>query len=139
MIPRTQSRNFAQRSSAEDPTVPKTRPAAFQRCSRVHRRPLLSAMLLLAAPLALQSAPPVLAQDAPSAELVEAQAAGININTASASELADALSGVGGARAEAIVRYREQFGPFESIEELSEVSGIGSATIERNRDVLRIR
>ena len=96
-------------------------------------------MLLLAAPLALQPLPPAMAQDTPPAELAEASAPGININTASAAELAEALSGVGGARAEAIVRYREQFGPFESIEELGEVSGIGSATIERNRAVIRIR
>jgi competence protein ComEA len=62
----------------------------------------------------------------------------VDINTASASELAAGLNGVGASRAEAIVRYREQFGPFESIEELAEVSGIGPATVERNRAILRL-
>ena len=57
----------------------------------------------------------------------------VNINSADAATLAEALTGVGSSRAEAIVRYREMYGPFESIEELAEVSGIGSATLERNR------
>ena len=63
---------------------------------------------------------------------------GININTATAQELAAALSGIGASKAEAIVRYRTQFGPFGSIEELTEVRGIGTATIERNRSLLRL-
>lgn len=58
----------------------------------------------------------------------------VNINSADAATLAEALSGVGASRAEAIVRYREMYGPFESIEELAEVSGVGSATLERNRE-----
>ena len=60
----------------------------------------------------------------------------VNINSAAPAELAAGLQGVGLARAEAIVRYREQFGPFESIDELSEVSGIGAATVERNRGAI---
>ncbi|MEM9759034.1 MAG: ComEA family DNA-binding protein [Pseudomonadota bacterium] len=139
MIPRTLSPKCAQRSKAFETSTVTARPEPFRRCMRMRRRPLLSALLMLTAPLALEAAPPVFAQDAPPVELREAETARININTASATELADTLSGIGGARAEAIVRYREQFGPFESIEELSEVSGIGSATVERNRDVLRIR
>ena len=58
----------------------------------------------------------------------------VNINSADAATLAATLSGVGSSRAEAIVRYREMYGPFESIEELAEVSGVGSATLERNRE-----
>jgi competence protein ComEA len=89
---------------------------------------------LASAPL-LVSAPSALAQE----PAVAVDSVGVNINTATASELAAGLSGVGASRAEAIVRYREQFGPFESIEELAEVSGIGSATVERNRDRLRLQ
>lgn len=63
----------------------------------------------------------------------------VNINVATASELAAALNGVGLSRAEAIVRYREQFGPFESVDELSEVSGIGAATVEKNRRVIAVQ
>ena len=62
----------------------------------------------------------------------------VNINNADAVTLADALSGVGASRAEAIVRYREMYGPFESIEELAEVSGVGSATLERNRERIKL-
>ena len=69
----------------------------------------------------------------------QAQAASVNINTASVEELAQNLTGVGGSKAEAIVRYREQFGPFESVEELAEVTGIGSSTVERNRGRIRLR
>ncbi len=52
--------------------------------------------------------------------------------------MADGLAGVGIAKAYRIVEYRETYGPFESIEELAEVNGIGSATIERNREQLVI-
>jgi competence protein ComEA len=62
----------------------------------------------------------------------------INLNTASASELANALQGIGVARAELIVEYRDAKGPFVSVEELTEVSGIGPATLERNRAILTV-
>ncbi len=61
----------------------------------------------------------------------------VNINTASAEELT-ALDNVGAARAQAIVEYREQQGPFPSISALANVSGIGTATLERNRDRLTV-
>ena len=58
----------------------------------------------------------------------------VNINSAEASALASGLSGVGEARAQAIVEYREANGDFSSADELAEVSGIGDATVEANRD-----
>ncbi|MEM6302249.1 MAG: ComEA family DNA-binding protein [Pseudomonadota bacterium] len=58
----------------------------------------------------------------------------VNINEADAEELAKGLLGIGPSKALAIVRYREQFGRFESLEELGEVAGIGAATVERNRN-----
>jgi competence protein ComEA len=54
----------------------------------------------------------------------------ININTASASEL-DKLPGIGVAIAERIVAYRQEHGMFTSIDQLSEVKGIGTALIEK--------
>lgn len=57
----------------------------------------------------------------------------VNINTADETALAASLKGVGEARAKAIVAYRQEHGPFKSIEELSEVKGIGNAVIEDNR------
>lgn len=58
----------------------------------------------------------------------------VNINTADASTLALALDGVGMAKAQDIVAYREKNGDFKSVEQLAEVKGIGAATIARNRD-----
>lgn len=58
----------------------------------------------------------------------------VNINTADAATLAESLEGVGMARALEIVAYREAHGKFQSLEQLTEVKGIGLATIERNRD-----
>lgn len=58
----------------------------------------------------------------------------VNINTASAAEIAETLQGVGEAKAEAIVAFREGNGNFESVESLAEVRGIGAATVEKNRE-----
>ncbi|PLW69790.1 competence protein ComEA [Pseudohalioglobus lutimaris] len=57
----------------------------------------------------------------------------VNINSDNASVLADGLTGVGLSRAEDIIRYREEFGPFTTVEQLSEVKGIGKATLDKNR------
>lgn len=59
----------------------------------------------------------------------------ININTASATEL-KALPGVGDVIAENIVRYREENGLFESIEEIKEVSRIGDKIFESIQDMI---
>jgi competence protein ComEA len=64
--------------------------------------------------------------------------AGININTANAELLADVLNGVGSAKAEAIVAYRDTNGNFSSIEGLALVKGIGAATVERNRSMITV-
>jgi competence protein ComEA len=58
----------------------------------------------------------------------------IDINTADVKTLAEALKGVGPAKAEAIVAYREKHGPFKSVEGLVLVQGIGEKTLEINRD-----
>jgi competence protein ComEA len=63
-----------------------------------------------------------------------AESGPVDINTASAEQLAEALNGVGQARAEAIVAYREENGGFEHIDELVNVRGIGLRTVDRNRD-----
>lgn len=56
----------------------------------------------------------------------------VNINTASVEELTKNLIGIGASKAQKIVEYREKFGPFVSIEQLKEVSGIGQATLDKN-------
>lgn len=60
----------------------------------------------------------------------------VDINTADAQVLADAIKGVGLSRATAIVTYRDKHGRFESIDDLTLVRGIGAKTIDENRDVL---
>lgn len=57
----------------------------------------------------------------------------VNINTADVNEL-DRLPGIGPALAERIVRYREENGPFTSVDDLLNVSGIGEKKLEALRD-----
>ena len=62
----------------------------------------------------------------------------VNINSADADTLAAGLNGVGQTRAMEIVRYREAYGPFASVEELTEVKGIGKSTLEKNRALITL-
>lgn len=62
------------------------------------------------------------------------QTQSVNINSADAETLAQNLVGVGLTRAQEIVRYRDAYGPFYSVEDLMEVRGIGRSTLEKNRD-----
>ncbi|CAI0940293.1 ComEA family DNA-binding protein [Serratia quinivorans] len=64
--------------------------------------------------------------------------ASVSINQADAEQLASILKGVGLKKAESIVRYREQNGPFTQIEQLQEVPGIGPALFEKNRARLKM-
>ena len=57
----------------------------------------------------------------------------VNVNTADAPTLARELDGVGLKKAEAIVAYRKQNGPFRDIAELAAVKGIGVRLLELNR------
>lgn len=61
----------------------------------------------------------------------------VNVNTATAEELAEALDGVGLSKAEAIVSYRDAHGMFQHPDELVNVKGIGLATVDRNRNYFR--
>jgi len=63
-----------------------------------------------------------------------AQEMTVDVNTATAEQLAEALTGVGPAKAEAIIEYREQNGDFKHVDELVNVRGIGLRTLDRNRD-----
>lgn len=63
----------------------------------------------------------------------------ININTASAASLADALDGVGLSRAEEIVAYRKSHGPFARPADLANVKGIGKATVEKNLSRIQVK
>ncbi len=63
----------------------------------------------------------------------------VNINLASAEVLVATLQGVDLAKAHRVVEYWEAHGPFEHIDELAAVQGIGSARAEKNRSVIRLQ
>jgi competence protein ComEA len=60
----------------------------------------------------------------------------VDINTADAGTLAKELNGVGPARAQAIVAYRTEHGPFKSVDDLALVKNMPRKIIEAKRDAL---
>lgn len=78
---------------------------------------------------------PAAAQAEPATETAgQVSVSKVSINSATAEELASAMNGIGIKKAEAIVSWRDEFGAFADLDELSDVPGIGSALVERNRD-----
>lgn len=67
-----------------------------------------------------------------------AQSNKVSINTGSAEELARVMNGVGLKKAQAIVSYREEYGPFSTLDDLRQVPGLGGALVERNLAVLML-
>jgi competence protein ComEA len=61
----------------------------------------------------------------------------VNVNTATAAEL-EVLPGVGEVIAQAIVDHRTENGPFTSVDQLLDVSGIGDATLEDIRELVTV-
>jgi competence protein ComEA len=70
---------------------------------------------------------------------VAAFAAPVDINTASAEQIAEALVGVGDSKAEAIIAFRKQHGPFKTVDDLMMVKGIGEKTLEKNRANIMVK
>jgi len=62
----------------------------------------------------------------------------ININTATAEQIASAMTGIGESKAKAIVDYRTTHGKFKSIESLVNVDGVGEKTVEKNKDKITL-
>lgn len=61
----------------------------------------------------------------------------VKINSATAAELSS-LNGIGEAKATAIVEYRKAHGNFSSVEELTNVKGIGEKLVDKNRSQLSL-
>jgi competence protein ComEA len=61
----------------------------------------------------------------------------VNVNTASAEEL-ETLPGIGEVLAATIIQYREEHGPFTSVDQLLDVSGIGEVTLEEIRELVTV-
>ena len=58
----------------------------------------------------------------------------VNVNTADAETISAELQGVGITKAIAIVEYRKANGPFKSLDDLTQVKGIGLRTVDMNRE-----
>ncbi|MEG0441076.1 MAG: ComEA family DNA-binding protein [Oscillospiraceae bacterium] len=82
-----------------------------------------------------QSAPPPSPSPTPTSHVERIE---ININTASAAELT-VLPGIGEKRAADIVAYREKHGDFTRKEDLTEVSGIGEATLKGLAEYITVK
>ncbi|MES0872769.1 ComEA family DNA-binding protein [Sinimarinibacterium thermocellulolyticum] len=67
-----------------------------------------------------------------------AYAGPVNINTADEKALAKELTGVGPAKAAAIVADREANGAFEKPEDIMRVDGIGEAIYQQNKDNIKV-
>ncbi len=68
---------------------------------------------------------------------VQVQVQAININKAGADELAQ-LNRIGLKKAQKIIEYRNTHGSFKSVDDLQNVKGIGSSTIEHNRSRMMV-
>jgi competence protein ComEA len=102
---------------------------------RIQRNPLVVVLLFLSLFGGFATA----SYAAPVSADVATQSQVVNINSASAEELAQKLNGIGASKAKAIVEYREKIGKFVSIDQLTEVKGIGKATVDKNRAVLSLK
>ncbi|PGW23251.1 competence protein ComE [Bacillus thuringiensis] len=61
----------------------------------------------------------------------------IRINTAAKEQL-EKITGIGSRKAESILKYREEHGPFQKIEDLLEIDGIGTKSLEKIKDQIII-
>ncbi|MCP4076722.1 MAG: helix-hairpin-helix domain-containing protein [Gammaproteobacteria bacterium] len=67
------------------------------------------------------------------------QAAPVNINVASADNIAESLSGIGLKKAQAVVDYRNQHGLYKSAVDIVQVKGIGPSIFEKNKSDILIK
>lgn len=68
---------------------------------------------------------------------VAEQSTRLDINTASVEQLTQ-LKGIGKAKAEAIVEYRNTIGEFQTVEQLEDVKGIGKKMVEKLKSQVRV-
>lgn len=84
------------------------------------------------------AAAPAAKAKAPEAAKGDEEPTKVSINAASAEALAQAMNGVGLKKAQAIVSYRDEYGPFKTLEDLQQVPGMGASLVERNLDRLTL-
>jgi len=71
-------------------------------------------------------------------EAESAESSQINVNTANHIQLME-LKGVGRIMADRIVTYRREHGPFETLEDLTQIKGIGGKRLEKIRNQIRLK
>lgn len=77
-------------------------------------------------------------EDAVEAEPAAGKPAKVNVNTATAAEIAAAAKGIGKKTATDLIKHREANGPFATLDRLTDVGGISGATVAENADVLTV-
>jgi len=82
--------------------------------------------------------PPIIADENADNNQQQIPVLTVNINKASAAEIADVMTGIGMKKATVIVEYREKTGGFKSLDDLLQVKGIGPATLKKNRHRLTL-
>jgi len=98
----------------------------------------MTRMLIAAvAALALSTAAMAGQAKAPTAKAIATTAAPVNLNTATAEQLAT-IPGVGPKMAERIVDYRQKNGGFKKVEDLMNVSGIGEKNFLKMRPLVSV-
>ncbi|MCM3114898.1 helix-hairpin-helix domain-containing protein [Neobacillus sp. MER 74] len=80
---------------------------------------------------------PITSSGNPASSVGSQNEAKININKADETELQN-LPGIGPAKAAAIIEYRNTSGPFKTVEDLKNISGIGDKTFEKLKDLIAI-
>lgn len=103
------------------------------------RKTILSSILLAALAITPLAAQANTASTAPTPSAAAMAQSLVNLNTADATTLQKELAGIGAAKAQAIVTFREQNGAFTSVDELLEVQGIGKSLLDKNRDRLAVK
>lgn len=84
------------------------------------------------------AASPAQAKATEAAKSDDEPGAKVSINSASAEALSQVMNGVGLKKAQAIVSYRTEYGPFKTLDDLAQVPGIGRALVERNLASLKL-
>jgi len=95
---------------------------------------VITSVLILLSTAVLASEP----ADKARAMMVTADNQSVNVNQASASQIAAGLKGVGLKTATAIVAYRKANGPFKTADSLMSVKGVGRRTLVKNEGVIAL-
>ena len=98
----------------------------------------LMALTLASSAIAAPAAPALVADPAPVQATVQAERQPIDVNAATAEDL-QSVPGIGEALARRIIEFRQEHGPFEKLDDLLNVRGIGTTSLEKLRPYLVVK